>query len=91
VDLLFRLSQDKVEGFEDIDKTKKFFNEVLPTRDKNYFFHTKRMNEKKLQNGDIMYFSYDNFIVAKAKFLGEIKLDNSTFAPKTKQFSSHIS
>jgi predicted HNH restriction endonuclease len=75
VDLFFRLSQDKVEGFENIVETKNFFNKVLPTRDKNYFFHTKKMNEKKLQNGDIIYFAYDNYIVAKAKFLGEIKPD----------------
>jgi hypothetical protein len=75
VDLLFRLSKDKVEGFEDMVKTKKFFNEVLATRDNNYFFHTKKMNEEKLQNGDIIYFAYDNYIVAKAKFLGERKLD----------------
>jgi hypothetical protein len=75
VDLLFRLSQDKVEGFEDIVKTKNFFNETLPMRDKNYFFHTKKMNEKKLQYGDVIYFSYDNYIVAKATFLGEIKSD----------------
>lgn len=75
MDLLFRLSQDKVEGFENIVETKNFFNKVLSRRDKNYFFHTKKMNEKKLQNGDIIYFAYDNYIVAKAKFLGEIKPD----------------
>ncbi len=75
MDLLFRLSQDKVKGFENIIETKNFFNKVLPARDKNYFFHTKKMNEKKLQNGDIIYFAYDNYIVAKAKFLGEIKLN----------------
>ncbi len=76
MDLIFRLSQDKVEGFENIEKTKKFFSEILPKRDKNYFFHTKKMNKKKLQKGDTIYFSYDNYIVAKAKFMGEIKTEN---------------
>ena len=66
MDLLFRLSQDKVKGFENIIETKNFFNKVLPARDKNYFFHTKKMNEKKLQNGDIIYFAYVNYIVANA-------------------------
>ena len=41
MDLLFRLSKDKVEGFENEVKTKNFFNKILPTRDENYFFHTK--------------------------------------------------
>ncbi len=75
MNLLFRLSKDKLEGFANILETKKFFNEVLPTRDNNYFFHTKRMNEKKLQKGDIIYFVYDNYIVAKADFFGKIKSD----------------
>ena len=75
MDLIFRLSKDKVEGFEDIVKTKNFFNEILPTRDNNCFFHTKNMQQ--LQKGDIIYFVYDNFIVAKARFLGEIKTDKN--------------
>ena len=75
MDLLFRLSQDKVEGFENIVETRKFFDKILLARDKNYFFHTKKMNEKKLQDGDIIYFAYNNYIVAKAKFFGEIKVD----------------
>lgn len=75
MDLLFRLSKDKVEGFENEVKTKNFFNKILPTSDENYFFHTKRMKENKLQNGNIIYFAYDGYIVAKAKFLGEIKHD----------------
>jgi len=75
MDLIFRLSKDKVEGFEDIVKTKNFFNEILPARDNNCFFHTKKMQQ--LQEGDTIYFVYDNFIVAKAKFLGEI-ITNST-------------
>jgi len=74
MDLFFRLSKD-IDSFSSREETKIFFQNTLPQRDKNYFFHTKKMNEKKLQKGDVIYFSYDNYIIAKAKFLGEIKTD----------------
>ena len=72
MDLIFRLSKG-IEGFENFYKTKKFFEEILPKRDDNFFYNTKRMN--KLKKGDIIYFVYNGFIVAKAEFLGEIKED----------------
>ena len=70
MNLVFRLSKG-IEGFENFYKTKNFFEEILPKRDSNFFYNTKRMN--KLKKGDIIYFVYDGFIVAKAEFLGEIK------------------
>jgi len=70
MDLLFRLSQDVI-GFEDIEEAKSFFTDILPKRDRNYFFHSKRM--RKLKENDVIYFSYDSYIVAKAIFMGEIK------------------
>ena len=70
MDLLFRLSQDVI-GFEDIEEAKSFFTDILPKRDRNYFFHSKIM--RKLKENDVIYFSYDSYIVAKAIFMGEIK------------------
>ena len=61
MNLLFRLSPDKVDGFENIEETKKFFQTILPTRDNSYFFHTKKMDVKKLKNGDTIFFSYNNY------------------------------
>lgn len=71
MDLLFRLNQD-VEGFGDVNETKMFFREVLPERDKNYFYSTKKYNER-LKCGDTIYFVYNSYLVAKAIFLGEIE------------------
>jgi len=71
MNLLFRLSQD-IGGFENIESTKSFFTDILPTRDSNYFFHSKKIGDR-LKENDTIYFSYDSYIVAKAIFLGEIK------------------
>jgi predicted restriction endonuclease len=72
MNLLFRLSQD-IDGFEDIESAKSFFTDVLPTRDNNYFFNTKKFSNEKIKMNDIIYFSYDGYIIAQANFLGEIK------------------
>jgi hypothetical protein len=72
MNLLFRLSQDIV-GFEDIESTKDFFLNTLPTRDKNYFFNTKKFSKDKIKMNDVIYFSYDRYIIAKAIFMGEIE------------------
>lgn len=72
MDLLFRLSKD-IDGFSSIEETKSFFLNILPERDKNYFFHTKKISQ--MNSGDIIYFSYDGYIVAKAIFDGEIITD----------------
>jgi hypothetical protein len=64
MNLLFRLSQD-VDSFENIDKSRNFFKEILPQRDNNYFFHSKKIGER-LKENDIIYFSYDSHIIAKA-------------------------
>jgi hypothetical protein len=45
MNLLFRLSQ-AIVGFEDIESTKDFFLNTLPTRDKNYFFNTKKIGDR---------------------------------------------
>ncbi len=71
MNLLFRLSQD-VGGFENIEKTKEFFRDILPKRDDYHFFHTKRIGDR-LQANDTIYFSYNNYIVAKAIYEGNIK------------------
>ncbi len=71
MNLLFRLNK-KVEGFKNIENTKSFFKDILPTRDSNYFFHSKKIGDR-LKENDTIYFSYDSYIVAKATFLGEIK------------------
>jgi len=70
MNLLFRLSK-KVEGFEDIENTKYFFSDILPSRDKNYFYDVFKRG-KDLKNGDVIYFAYDSYIVAQAIFCGEI-------------------
>ena len=72
MNLLFRLSQD-INGFENIENTKDFFLNILPKRDKSYFFNTKKFNKDKIKKNEIIYFAYDGYIVAKANYLGEIK------------------
>jgi predicted HNH restriction endonuclease len=72
MNLLFRLSQNIV-GFEDIESTKSFFINILPKKDNNYFFHSKKFSKDKIKMNDIIYFSYDRYIVAKAIFMDEIK------------------
>jgi len=71
MNILFRLSQN-IEGFQDIEETKEFFKDILPKRDDNYFFHTKKIGDR-LQANDTIYFSYNNYIVAKAIYEGNIK------------------
>lgn len=56
-----------------MEQTKEFFRVTLPERDKNYFFHTKKMRDIKIN--DTIYFSYNGYIVAKAFFDEEIKTD----------------
>jgi len=72
MDLLFRLSKD-INGFSSIEETKLFFLNILPQRDKNYFFHTKKISQ--MDSGDTIYFAYDGYIVAKAIFGGQIITD----------------
>lgn len=71
MNLLFRLSQD-VGGFEDIEKARDFFKNILPVRDDNHFFHTKKIGDR-LKKNDTIYFSYNNYIVAKATYKDSIK------------------
>ncbi|ASC92581.1 hypothetical protein [Sulfurospirillum diekertiae] len=70
--IIFRLST-KLKGFETFEETQKFFLNILPNRDNSYFFNTKRFN--KIKPNEIIYFLYGKEIIAKAKFLGEIKTD----------------
>ena len=72
MNVIFRLSTDDM-GFENFKIAREFFLNILPIRDNNYFFNTKRLNQIELD--DIIYFLYGKEIIAKAKFLGEIKED----------------
>lgn len=72
MNLLFRLSQD-IDGFENIENTKDFFLNILPKRDNSYFFNKRKFNKDKIKKNEIIYFTYDGYIVAKANYLGEIK------------------
>ncbi len=81
MNLLFRLSQD-IEGFENIKSTKDFFSNILPERDKNYFFNTKKFSKDKIGKDEIIYFAYDGYIVAKANYLGKIKTIPNRFNSK---------
>jgi len=69
MDLLFRLKKG-IENFEDKDKTKHYFREILPNRDNYRFFDVNR--KKQIKANDTIYFIYDGFIVATATFLGDI-------------------
>ncbi len=72
MNLLFRLNQE-MEGFENKKSTKDFFSNILPERDKNYFFNTRRFSTDKIKKDEMIYFLYDGYIVATANYLGEIK------------------
>ncbi|MCT7464842.1 AAA family ATPase [Aliarcobacter cryaerophilus] len=72
MNVIFRLNTN-VMGFENFKIAREFFLNILPNRDNNYFFNTKRLNQIELD--DIIYFLYGKEIIAKAKFLGEIKED----------------
>ena len=69
MNILFRLSQN-IEGFQDIEETKEFFEKVLPKRDNNYFYNVNKLQQINL--GDTIYFAYAGYIVAEAIFTGEI-------------------
>jgi len=70
MDILFRLSQNIVRGFYDIEEVKEYFKEVLPNRDNNYFYNINRLKQVSLN--DTIYFAYAGYIVVKATFAGEI-------------------
>ena len=73
MNLLFRLSKTVV-GFENIDNTKYFFSDILPSRDTNHFYDVVK-REENLNENDVIYFVYDSYIVAKAIFTGNILID----------------
>ncbi|MBL0703657.1 MAG: HNH endonuclease [Sulfurospirillum sp.] len=68
MNLLFRLKQNE-EGFNDIEETKDFFKNILPTRDNNYFYNVKKL--KQVCADDTIYFAYAGYIVAEATFTGD--------------------
>ncbi|MGJ0457181.1 AAA family ATPase [Aliarcobacter cryaerophilus] len=72
MNVIFRLNTN-VDGFENFKIAREFFLNILPIRDNNYFFNTKKLNQ--IEPDDIIYFLYGKEIIAKAKFLGEIKED----------------
>lgn len=74
MELLFRLDPDQ-PGFENRIKTKEFFNCTLIQNDNSFFYATKKYGE--IKDNDLIYFSWKNYIVATAAFLGEIVEDKS--------------
>jgi hypothetical protein len=80
MDVLFRLDKN-LEGFENINAAKNFFNEKIPTICENYFYHTKHM--RQLRHGDTIYFAYDNKIIATATYEGE-QIENPDYDKKFK-------
>lgn len=70
MDLLFRLKQ-KIDGFENIERTKEFFSKTLLIRDKNYFYDSVKRGDR-LQKDDVIYFAYDSYIIAKGIYTGDI-------------------
>jgi len=86
MDLLFRLSK-KIEGFEDIEEAKYFFKDILPKRDENHFYDTKK--NQQIEAGEIIYFVYDGYIVAMGVFLGEIRENYERDQEYEKYFYGH--
>lgn len=68
--VIFRLAQE-IDGFHNFNEAKEFFLTTLMKRDNGYFYNTKKLQQ--IEENDAIYFVYDGNIVAKAKFLGEIK------------------
>ena len=69
MNLLFRLSKD-IKGFENIEKTKRYFTETLSKENKNIFYSNQNFNQIDMYQ--TIYFSYGNNIVATATFVEKI-------------------
>ncbi len=69
MDLLFRLKKD-INAFKTETQAKDFFKNTIKSRDNNYFFHTKKIRQS--QKGDIIYFAFEGYIIAKAIYGGNI-------------------
>ena len=60
MNVIFRLNTN-ITGFENFKIAREFFLNILPIRDNNYFFNTKRLNQIELD--DIIYFLYGKEII----------------------------
>ena len=80
MNVLFRLDKS-LEGFENINATKNFFRDIIPTTCENYFYHTQHM--RQIRKGDIIYFAYDKKIIAIATYDGE-QIENPDYDEKFK-------
>ncbi len=74
MDLLFRLGK-KEGGFKDIEEAKTFFRKTIILRNNSYFYDVVSRG-RNLNSGDNIYFTFDSYIVAKAIFTGEIKINH---------------
>lgn len=68
--VIFRLAQG-LKGFENFNEAREFFLHTLAKRDNGYFYNTKKL--RQIEENEVIYFVYDGNILAKARFLGEIK------------------
>lgn len=68
--VIFRLAQG-LEGFDNFNEAREFFLHTLSKRDNGYFYNTKKL--RQIEKDEIIYFVYNGNIIAKARFLGEIK------------------
>lgn len=68
--VIFRLAQG-LKGFGNFNEAREFLLHTLAKRDNGYFYNTKKF--RQIEENEIVYFVYDENIIAKARFLGEIK------------------
>ncbi|RLA80091.1 MAG: hypothetical protein DRG78_11670 [Epsilonproteobacteria bacterium] len=62
---IFRLN-NKLDGFEDIEKAYNYFRNILPKDNKNFFYHVNQL--RQLKTDKHIFFAYNGFIIASAKF-----------------------
>lgn len=72
MNLLFRLSKE-TDGFENITKTRDFFKYKL----QEFFYNHNQFQQ--LNKNDLIYFIYDNFIIAKANYDDKIKINENNY------------
>lgn len=65
MNILYRLGSDH----GNVEEAKLFFSDYLPNQKDNYFCENV---SRKIEEGEIFYFSIKNFIIAKGTFTGEI-------------------
>ena len=69
MNLLFRLAKNG--PFEDLKHVESYFTDILPSKNKNFFYSSRSFDKNNFNSGDIIYFSYNSYISVKATFTGE--------------------